>query len=374
MKRVTISVINDLVTDQRIQRAADTLSSHGFSVLLIGRRLKESLAVNLEVHSTRRFNMLFSQGPLFYFFYNLRLFLFLLFTNKPSLLYAADLDTLPANFLVSRLRKIPLIYDCHEYFTEVPELVGRRAKKKIWERIEAKLVPKLTYAIAVSDSISKAYEKRYGIVFETVRNVSAFQKPDQKHLPTNQYSTTYLIIYQGALNLGRGIELMIDAMEFLDDATLILAGEGDISKKLRQMVNEKGLTEKVVFIGKLQPGDLRLLTWSCDIGLSLEEDMGLNYRYALPNKLFDYLQARIPVIVSDLPEMASVVNRYEIGEVLVKRTPEKLAEMLKQMLTNTEYRQIFAEKLELAAKDLCWENEQKKLMEIVNKALMEQSV
>ena len=320
---------------------------------------------------TRRFQMLFTTGPLFYAFYNIRLFFYLLFLKRPALLVAVDLDTLPSNFLVSRLRGIPLLYDSHEYFTEVPELVGRRRVQRVWERIEGWIVPKLTHAMAVSESIAEVYTEKYGTRFVTVRNLARAYTPEPYPDFHKSYSSKYKIIYQGALNMGRGIELMIDTMAQMDDTVLFIAGNGDIRNRLERRVDELKLNGTVVFTGRLSPGELQRITPQCDLGLSLEEDLGLNYRLALPNKIFDYIQAGIPVLCSDLPEMLAIVHQYRIGEVCISREPHQLANQLTGMLKDADARKQWKSNLEKAAGELCWEREEEKLVGLVRSAINE---
>ena len=117
-----------------------------------------------------------------------------------------------------------------------------------------------------------------------------------------------IIIYQGSLNLARGLEIAIQAMEFIDNAKLVIIGKGDITAELKQLADKAELHNKVVFFERMPYEELMEYTVQADLGISLEENTGLNYYYALPNKLFDYIQARIPVLVSDFPEMARIIN------------------------------------------------------------------
>ncbi len=365
MKRVYIAVINDLATDQRVHRIANLLMERGMEVTCIGRKLRNSPSLQGLGFRHRRYQMLFTKGPLFYAFFNIRLLLTLLFVKKPALIISNDLDTLPASYTASRLRKVKLIYDSHELFTQVPELINRKRVQKIWKRIEYFYITRLEHAVTVNYSISTIYRRLYKTRFSVVRNVSARRVPEVQKAIREEYPGKQLIIYQGALNIGRGLELMILAMKHVDDAVFIIAGIGDIDDTLRSMVKRLKLEEKVVFKGRLLSDQLFPLTMSCDLGISLEEDLGLNYRYALPNKLFDYIQCRIPVLCSALPEMSRIVRAYGVGVATDERDSKKLARIIRYMLKERS-NGAWMEALDCAAQKLCWENESKKYIELLN--------
>lgn len=361
MKRVYISVINDLVSDQRVQRHASLLADQGMEVNCIGRRQKLSPEIAGKSFKVSRFRMVVNRGPMFYFFFNIRLFFKLLFAPHPSLLIANDLDTLPATYMAARIRKVKLIYDSHEFFTQVPELINRKRTQSIWKWIERRLIPRLEHAMTVSYPIAEIYRRLYGTRFGVVRNVPGYRPGKQA---ANDPDEQAMIIYQGALNVGRGLELMLDSMQHVEGVTLLIAGTGDIEKELKALVEEKFLEEKVAFMGRLEPGELQALTEKALLGLSLEEDLGLNYRYALPNKIFDYIQSRIPVLCSNLPEMAKIVESYGIGVAIRNRDPENIARVIRFMLEE-HAAGAWDGALEKAAKDLCWERESELYLAIV---------
>lgn len=361
-KRIIVSVTNDLVSDNRAHKTCSTLAETGFDMLLVGRKLHHSPNLTPRSYSTKRFKLLFNNGPLFYACYNFRLFWMLIFM-KFDVLLANDLDSLLANYLASKIKKKPLVYDSHEYFTEVPELVDRPAVKRVWEWLEKQLVPKVNAAYTVCGSIARIYTEKYGVDFRVVRNVPAKQN---FNLPNNNISEKRekIILYQGAVNIGRGLEQAILSMKYLQGAKLLIAGDGDIKTELQQLTEKKGLQNKVQFLGHLPIDGLAQLTPQAHLGLSIEEDLGLNYRYALPNKLFDYIQARVPVLVTDLPEMASLVKNYRIGEITNSLEPEALAEKMEEMLVNEAKQAEWKQNLEAAARELTWENEKGILLKI----------
>jgi glycosyltransferase involved in cell wall biosynthesis len=335
----------------------------GFEPLLIGRVLPASQPVD-RVYPTRRMKLIFSKGPLFYLEYNLRL-LFVLLRAKVDVLVANDLDTLAANFLASRIMRKPLVYDSHEYFTEVPELIGRPVVRSIWKWLEKELVPKVDAAYTVCDSIAEVYSDLYKVHFKVVRNLPVCH--ELEFIPSEINKTPgadKIILYQGALNMGRGIESTIRAMQFVEGAELWLVGDGDLTAQLKQLVADLQLEAKVKFLGKLPLAQLSEVTRQADLGISLEEDLGLNYRFSLPNKLFDYIQAGVPVLVSNLPEMRRIVEHYQIGAIAQTHQRKDLAEKITSVLFDSLKEALWKENLQIAAKELCWEKEEIILWEI----------
>lgn len=368
MKHITLSVTNDLITDQRVARIAGTLSDAGARVSLLGVKRPDCKPVPELVYETKRFWTPFQKGPLFYAYINFRLFIYFLVT-RIDVLVANDLDTLPANALAARIKRIPLVYDSHELFTEVPELQDRPTVQRMWERIENLFLPKVKYAYTVCHSIAMYYHAKYGIHMEVVRNVPLRMREEVFVNPVlNLPADKKIILYQGALNLGRGIEQVIDAMCYLDSCFFVIAGDGDVAQQLRDRVKEKELTERVLFTGKIPYKQLKGYTQSAHLGISLEENLGLNYYYSLPNKLFDYIQSQVPVLVSDFPESGAVVKRYNIGLTTNESDPEKLAALINSMFADEARYETWKVNLQKAADELCWENEERILLKVYERA------
>lgn len=366
MKKVIVSVTNDLSTDQRVDKVCRTLTDMGFNVMLVGRWLPGCLPLNGRPYKTHRMKLLFRRGPLFYAEYNFRLLLFLL-TNRCGLLVSNDLDTLPANFMAHKFKSVPVIYDSHEYYTETPELVNRRVVQGIWERIEGLIFPKLNDIITVNDSIAHLYEQKYGKKVHVVRNIPSGKASKTRvsrqelGLPEDKK----IVILQGAgLNIQRGAEEAIAAMKYLEHTVLLIAGSGDVIETLKSISTQPGIINKVIFKDKMPYHQLMSYTANADLGLTLDKDTNLNYRYSLPNKLFDYIHARIPILASDLPQIARIVRKYNIGRITDSHHPEKLALLMEEMLNNEAEQIQWQQGLARASVELTWENEEKILQEI----------
>jgi glycosyltransferase involved in cell wall biosynthesis len=367
LKNAYIVVINDLVTDQRAHRVAQTLHEYGSYVVLAGRRFSYSQSVDDRDYKTRRFRFIFNRGFLFYASFNIRFFFWLLFREK-GIIVSNDLDTLPACWLASRIRCVPLLYDSHEYFTEVPELVGRKFVRNFWLKIEKSLVPKLKYAYTVSEPIAEEYRKRYNVDFQVIRNLPYRLKHPVKRPDLLSCNPVRTIIYQGSLNPGRGLESIILSMKHLDNFKFRIFGDGPFRGKLEKLVNENNLSDRIQFMGRIPLKELPLCTVQASLGISLEENLGKNYYYSLPNKLFDYIQARLPVLVSGLPEMKKIVEKYNIGMTTDSNDPEILAGIIQNMMCDEEKRMNWKKNLKIAAEELCWENEKFKLINLYRQA------
>jgi glycosyltransferase involved in cell wall biosynthesis len=361
--KIIVSVTNDLVTDQRVNRICSSLLALNYEVLLVGRKLKNSLPLNRK-YQVKRFNLWFNKGFLFYANYNIRLFFFLLF-SKPTILWSNDLDTLPANYLVSKIKGLKLVYDSHEYFTEVPELVNRPRVQKVWEQIEKWIFPKLKNVITVSDEIAKAYYNKYLISSVVIRNLPFKNKAffQVKNIKKEGFN---LVIYQGAVNVNRGIEPLVEAMQYIENTKLYIIGDGDVFDEIVTKIRTLKLEDKVTLLGKIPFELLPHYTFQADLGVSIEENVGLNYTYALPNKLFDYINAGLPVLTSNLPEMEAVVKKYEVGETLSVVSPKTIAEKINELFSNKDQLKVYAQNSIKAKEELCWENEEQKLYSFVN--------
>ena len=326
MPRVVFSVTNCICFDQRVQKMAAAVSSLGCEITIVGRHLDDCCNSGSVPYMTKRFRMIFKKGFLFYKFINIRLFLYLLF-HKSDLLVANDLDTLLPNYLVSKLKRIPLIYDSHEYFTGMPEIQNRPFVKWVWTTIEKLIFPHLKYVMTVSDSVACQYEKEYSIKPVVVRNC-ARSSDEIKPLSRNEMGVPedyiLLILQGGGINIDRGGEELIEAVSRLEKVFLIIAGSGDVIDILKEKSIELNSFDRIRFIRKLPWVEMMRYTKSADAGLSLDKDTNPNYHFSLPNKLFDYISAGIPVLASDLPEVNKIITDQGCGIVIPSVTTEEI--------------------------------------------------
>ncbi|MFK7758047.1 MAG: glycosyltransferase [Flavobacteriales bacterium] len=380
--KVIVTVTNDLTHDQRVRKVCDSLMKLGYTPHLVGRKLFTSEPIE-RPYPIKRFRLIFKKGAVFYAEYNIRLFLFLLF-KKYNRIHANDLDTLLAAYLGSRFRKKPLVYDSHEYFTEVPELQDNPSAKRIWERIEEWIFPKLNEVITVNKSIATLYEKKYGGKVSVMRNIPEVKSKASKSKPLKSRKELGLpedkiiLIVQGTgINMDRGNEELAEAMKHLDGFLLLIIGSGDVLPMLKEKVEKDGLENRVMFKDKMPYEELKQFTAVSDAGMSVDKDTNINYRFSLPNKLFDFIHAGIPSIVSDLPEVKRIVSNYEVGTVLSSHAPEVMAREIKAYMnpliqSRKEGSELFSAlqlNLKEASKECMWQNEAIVLEKIYSKSL-----
>ena len=368
-KKVILSATSDPATDQRLYKVAESLENAGFIPIVAGTKIKRTAKIPGRIYRIKEFCMLFKKGPMFYAEFNFRLFLYLLF-SKVNILVANDLDSLPANYLAYRLKRIlnpglKLVYDSHELFTELPELNGRERTKKIWINIEKRILPLIKNAYTVCQPIANYYHEKYGLCMEVIRNMpklknsySKLKEPSPIEFPVNKK----IILYQGALNIGRGIEQVIDLLPDLEDVVFVIAGTGTIEKSLHQRVIQKKLGDKVIFTGKISLEQLNQLSPKADLGLVMQADLSLSYRYVLPNRLFDFIKARVPVIASDLPEIKNIVELEKTGLMVHGLDDPELLSKIKRLLYDEELRLQIKTALTSCSTKYCWENEEPKLI------------
>ncbi|HSZ71505.1 MAG TPA: glycosyltransferase [Cytophagaceae bacterium] len=348
-------VTSDLATDQRVQRHATLLAAEGHEVTLVGRMKKNSLMFSPHVYYAVRLKLGVEKGKLFYVLYNIRLFWFLLF-SKSDVIWANDLDTLLPAYLISILKSKLLIYDTHEYFTGVPELQKRTLSKDVWRKLERWLLPKIKYGMTVSNSVARQYYEDYNVSLKVIRNIPSLLTADQKEelplLPDQPF-----ILYQGALNLDRGLEELICAMQELKSYSLVIAGKGDVEEELKFLVTRLNLQRQVWFLGMVQPAVLRQITKLALVGVSIEKPTNPNYEMCLPNKLFDYIQAGIPIVAYPHQEIKMIVDTYQCGTYIQTHDPVTLAKELDLILSNTAQLSSWREASRKAAVVLNWEKE-----------------
>lgn len=346
-----------------MQRVCGSLAAAGYRVQLVGWQRPASPPLTAQPYAQHRLRGWFQRGKLFYLEYNLRLFLYLL-GQRAAAWCAADLDTALPVWLRARLGGQPFAYDAHELFTEVPEVVARPAVQRLWRWVEGFIVPRARLAYTVGPALARVFEQRYGRPFAVVRNVSRL-RPDED-LPGSATAPQGYILYQGALNVGRGLESLLDAMPQVA-GRLVICGEGDLSVALRARAGQLGLiaSGQVEFRGFVLPEALHEVTRHAAVGIMLLENIGLSYYYSLANKFFDYVHAGIPQVLIDFPEYRALNDQFDVAELVADLRPATLAAALNRLLRDEPARyQHLAGNCRRARLQLSWQHEERGLLRL----------
>lgn len=352
---IAYCMTSDFAFDQRMQRISSSLSKENISIVIHrSKYLKElNTSTKLIDLQTR-----FKNGVLFYMFFNLKLLRKLWLIN-PDIVYSVDTDTLLATGIYKLFKRKITIYDSHEYFTEVPELTGKTFKKKLWTWVENTFVPKMDLCITVGDSLATIFTKNLNKSFITIRNIPLFINA------SNESKKENLLIYQGAINEGRGLHCAIDVMEYLEDYKLILVGDGDIKNELKHYVNKKYFNDRIEIRDVMLPQDLKHLTSTAIFGLNLIENTSLSYYYSLANKFFDYLQAEVPSINMKFPEYENILKEKPFGLMINELDPKELANAIINNSDQLTYNSLVANCKKYKS-EFTWEKEEQKLLSHFN--------
>lgn len=344
-----------------MHRICSTLAGAGYEVWLVGRILKNSEPLEAKKFQQKRIRCICNKGVLFYAEYNIRLFFFLL-THTFDIYGAVDADTILPHAWASRIKGKTLVYDAHEYFSEVPEVTNRKWVKAIWKRIEKMGVKRAKLCYTVGPELAKIFSSHLQKDFKVIRNVPEAKDRviDSEYI--SQKFERKLLIYQGALNRGRGLEQLIQAMQQVN-GTLWLVGAGDVEGELKLLVHQLDLKEKVIFKGLYKPDQLDALTKEATLGYNVLQNEGLSYYYSLSNKFFDYIQMGTPSISSDFPEYINILKQWQVG-ITSEIHPDNLSKNINQLLNDATLYQQMVSNCVTARKELNWGQESKLLVQL----------
>ena len=361
MKRsqnLIFSVTNDLSYDQRMIRICTSLAREGYHVTLVGRKLPGSIPLIPMLFQQFRIKCLYNKGFLFYAEFNIRLFFYLLF-KKATLVCAIDLDTILPCYLISVIKNIPRVYDAHELFCEMKEVVTRPRIYRFWKKVERFAVPRFKNGYTVNTFIANELKNEYGVLYETIRNLP--YKSDNHSAPILSPEEAKIIIYQGAVNEGRCFETLIPAFHSVD-GRLVICGDGNFMHQAKQLVKEHHLEHKITFTGLLSPALLKSYTEKAFAGVNIIENKGRNNQLSLSNRFFDYIQAALPQVCVDFPAYRQINDEFNCAYLINDTSPATIAEAINRLLNDTVLYKSLGQNCFTAAAIYNWNNEEAKLL------------
>ena len=341
-----------------MHRICGSLAEAGDRIFLVGLKQKQSVPLAQKNFEQKRIFCVFKKGKLFYSEYNIRLFFYLLF-KRSDCICAIDLDTILPCWFVSKIKGIKRVYDAHEYFSELNEIISRPIIYKFWHWVERKMIPRFKKGYTVCQSIANEFKKKYSVDYEVIRNVPVLIDINKKETKEK------LILYQGAVNIGRGLNKLVAAMQNID-AKLWVCGDGNFMNEMRLAVKDYNVTDKVVFWGMLKPEDLWNKTEVAYIAINPFEKTGLNQYLSLPNKFFDYIHAALPQITMNYPEYQHINKQFEVAVLINNVDPETITLSINKLLADPDLYNKLKSNCLLARNEFNWQLEEKILLTFYN--------
>lgn len=345
-----------------MQRICTSLQQNGYNVTLVGVLRKSSIKLSSQVFAQKRLKVFFEKGFLFYAEYNLKLFFYLLFA-KANAICAIDLDTIIPCYFVSVCKRKKLVYDAHEIFTEMKEVLENKPVLWFWTKVERIFVPKFKLGYTVNKFMQDEFYRRYKRNYEIVRNIPL---NTIRNSPLGVRGT--FIIYQGAVNEGRAFEQLIPAMQQVN-CELRIYGKGNFFEQTKLLIQQHNVGDKVKLMGAFLPDELNNITPTALFGITIFDAEGMNQYYSLANRFFDYAMAGIPQVCVNYPEYKAINDEYNIALLIDNVQPQTIAAAINEMLANKELYEKLKSNCIAAREKLNWQNEEKKLINYWNKIL-----
>jgi len=291
--------------------------------------------------------------------------------HKADIVHAHDVNVLPTAWLAARLSGAKIVYDAHEISTSRE---GYSSFRNLVAGVERFLMPRVQGTITTTDARAKFFARAYGVARPVVlqnrprHQVAQASNRIREELSLNQ--PWPIVLYQGGVQQGRGLERLVRVAAQVPDTYFVFIGGGLLDGSLRSIAAELGLEGRVRFIPTVALAELPSFTASADIGVQPIENTCLNHYTTDSNKLFEYVQAGLPVVASDLPEIRRVVRAHDLGMLVPPGDTEALAEAIGQLVQNEALRLHYSERAEQAAVALSWESQEHELLALYDKVLL----
>jgi glycosyltransferase involved in cell wall biosynthesis len=365
--KICMLVTSNIVRDPRVLKEARLAFDKGNQVTVIGR--KDS---NIVQNNLYNFKMIFINADyakdknkiihLMKIIYLRTEMIIKCLSEKPDIIHANDLDTMPSAYIASKLLKCKLVYDSHEIYTENIGLQNKKILKIILKKVEKFLIQRSDNVISVSNAASQELSIMYNILPPIVITNCpfSFKIPKMRNLDEN-----FEVLYHGLMLPDRGYEEFVESAQFInDEICLVLRGYGSILHNLKNISKNKKITNKVRFDEPVTVEELIPLAAKSQVGVVLTKPVNNNFKYTVSNKIFEYINAGIPVIMSDVPEHRYLNNKYNFGIILDEVTPINIAEAIMRLRNNHVLYTELKENAISASKYLCWEVEGEKLINL----------
>jgi len=363
-KSVTISFLGNANFDTRVTNLTNSLRGNSLKVKVISFDWTTPNFQSIE-GETSIFKLEKKKNSLSYYFRFLStLFKELLKTNS-SIYIAEDIFTLPIVTFIAKFRGAKLYYNSREFYAFLAGLRNKPKTQSILRKLEKFFIKKVDFVLVTGDGDAEFLQDYYGINNTVViRNLPLNQKatePKDFHTMLNIPITNTILLYQGVILEGRGFEPLLRAMKAVENCDLVVLGTGVFKSKYEKLAAELGIEKRLHFLGNIDQKELINYTAGAAIGVALIENISKSYYYALPNKLFEYIMANVPVLISDLPQMKKIVDDYNVGRFVDLESDNDLENVLSEMINEKEKMEIYKRNSIEASKELNWQREFEKV-------------
>lgn len=361
MKKVSIGFLGNIFFDTRTFNLFQSLKGKGREVSFTGFdwltedfKSVEQDDIKVQKLTKNRYSILFY---IKFFFSQLKS----LILKNADIYFAADFFSLPAVVLAGKIRRSKIFYDSREIYTQLPFHDDKPGIKKVYTILEGFLIKRVDCIFTTGEMDSEYLKKLYSLK-ETflLRNLPLTKTnllPVDYHMKYNIQKDAIIILYLGIVVKGRGLEIYFKTIQKMNNLYLIILGGGEHFQFYKSLANEMKITERIIFVGKVEQDKILNYTAGAFAGLSIIDNISTNNYYALPNKLFEYIMSGIPVIVNDLPQMKRIVEEYGVGDVTQEMNEDELIKILTRWKENEELYSSLKSNCLRASKVLNWENE-----------------
>jgi glycosyltransferase involved in cell wall biosynthesis len=368
-KKVLIAFLGNIHYDTRCKNLYDSLLSNGFDVSFVGfdwltKDFNETNG-SISIYKLKKGFLSISFYLKYIWFIKLNLM-----KSRAKIFFAEDIYTLPFVVIFAKLKRAKVYYDSRELFGDLAGLKDKKIKQNFWRWLEKLFIKKADFVIVTGKLDEKYINEKYKLNNTLlVRNLPRYYKSSMHfdlHSNLQIDKNKKIILYQGVILKGRGIEIIFNILKELPHFAFVIVGGGDYESYYKELAAKMDLVDQIYFVEKLTQEELPKLTAAAYVGTALIENLSLSYYYALPNKLFEYIMAEVPVLVSDLPQMKEIIDKYEVGFALNSDKKDELVSALNKLSIDAELHNKLKQNCKKASEELNWEKEVTLLLKTLN--------
>lgn len=363
-KKIFIAFLGNPRFDSRITNLSNSLREDGCKVSVLGFDWFISSEDYFD-EETKIFAIKKNKFSLFFYLQFVFILISELVSSDAEVYFAEDLYTLPFVTTIAKIKRAKVYYNSREIYAHLGGLRNRPMLQKVVKSIEKFFITKVDLVLTTGPLDSEYIEKLYNISDTlVVRNIPLYQKTVSKIDLRKKYNIDQgrlILIYQGVILPGRGLKQIINAVARLPKTVLVILGDGEQKNNFIELTNKLKISDRIIFAGTIDQKELINYTSGGNIGLSLIENISISYYHALPNKLFEYIMAGLPVLCSDLPQMKKIIDDYKVGESINIENEENIFTTLNKWCENPNLLDAYRINCAIAAKELNWQEEYKRV-------------